>query len=63
MSPKQKSCSHARAHTHTQTHSARVALQEFDFLIEFDVVCSQAVQFILQGLHGLLHGAIFLPGW
>lgn len=38
--------------------SARVALQEFDFLIELNVVCSQAVQFILQGLHGLLHGAI-----
>lgn len=41
----------------TTSSSARVALQEFDFLIEFDVVCSQAVQFTLQCLHGLLHGA------
>lgn len=44
----------------SQTYSAWVALQKFDFLIEFDVVRSQAVQFILQGLHGLLHGATLL---
>lgn len=44
----------------SQTYSAWVALQKFDFLIEFDVICSQAVQFILQGLHGLLHGATLL---
>lgn len=49
-------------HAHTQTHFARIALQEFDFLVEFDVVCSQAVQLILQCLHGLLHGAILLQG-
>lgn len=44
----------------SQTYSAWVALQKFDFLIEFDVVRSKAVQFILQGLHGLLHGATLL---
>lgn len=42
----------------TTSSSSRVALQEFDFLVEFDVVCSQAVQLVLQSLHGLLHGAI-----
>lgn len=44
----------------SQTYSARVALKEFNFLVEFDVVSSEAVQLILQGLHGLLHGAILL---
>lgn len=42
----------------TSSRSARVALQELDFLEEFDVVCSHAVQLVLQGLHGLLHGAV-----
>lgn len=45
-----------------KTHSARVALQELDFLIELYVVGPQAVQLALQGLHGLLHGAVFLQG-
>lgn len=42
------------------TYSAGVALQELDLLIELDVVRPQAVQLILQGLHGLLHRAILL---
>lgn len=46
--------------THTHTYSAGVALQELDFLVEFNVVRPQAVQLVLQGLHGLLHGAILL---
>lgn len=44
------------------THFARVALQELDFLVELDVVGPQAVQLVLQGLHGLLHGAALLQG-
>lgn len=46
--------------SHTATHFAGVALQEFDLLVEFNVVRPQAVQLVLQGLHGLLHGAVLL---
>lgn len=42
------------------TYLARVALQELDLLVQFDVVCPQAVQLVLQGLYRLLHGAILL---
>lgn len=41
-------------------YSAGVALQELDLLVQLDVVRPQAVQLILQGLHGLLHRAILL---
>lgn len=41
-------------------YSAGVALQELDLLVQLDVVGPQAVQLVLQGLHGLLHGAILL---
>lgn len=42
------------------TYLAGVALQELDLLVQFDVVCPQAVQLVLQGLYRLLHGTILL---
>lgn len=49
-----------KRHVRSRTYSAGVALQELDLLVQFDVVCPQAVQLVLQGLHRLLHGAILL---
>ena len=42
------------------TYCARVALQEFDFLIKFDVVCPEGIHLTLEHRDGLLLLTTFL---